>query len=359
MIKKGNLSASLLNWLMSTLQLGPGIGDVFYAVPAASSTSKYRQWLANDLRVPGDHIFTTPALAYAAATGDRNDVVLVYPGLYTAIATLDWEKDHTHLIGLGGPNILGRMNRPNTMIYTNTEGVDYTIHLTGDFCQFHNVMLGNGTGTSAEAGSGANLTEANKSAFLLAGHGNYLKRVAFRGLGSALQIASSLCSSLEIGDGAGESEFDECIVGVNSYGTNRTLQAQGQLLFSANPASPPSPSDIVFKDTRFLSRSEIAAVVMVYFASVIGTDRCLDFIRCHFDNYSANWAVALTQVFGKSTQAHQATNINLRDCTHRGFTYWADPADTTNVVGAAGSMIQSNMPASAANGGKMVTASTT
>jgi hypothetical protein len=355
MIKLGNLSAPLRQWLMSTLQLGPGIGDVQYL---CDQGGHYHLRLLND-RIPTDHISFTPALAYTKLVADRNDVLLVYPGLYTTLAELDWEKDHTHLIGLGGPNIQGRMNRPNTMIYTNTEGVGYTIKLTGDNCQFHNVMLGNGTGTSAEAGSGANLTAANKAAFLLAGHGNYLKRVAFRGLGSALQIASSLCSSLEIGDGAGESEFDECIVGVNSYGTTRSLQAQGQLLFSANPASPPSPSDIVFKDTRFLSRAETATVVMVYFSSVLGTDRCVDFIRCHFDNYSANWAVALTQVFGKSTQAHQATNINLINCTHRGFTYWADPADTTNTVGAAGAMIQSNMPAPAANGGKMVTASTT
>lgn len=356
MIKKGNLSGSLLNWLMSTLQLGPGIGDVFYLV---KSSTAYHSWLANEQRVDGAHIFTTFASAYAALTGDRNDVLCVFPGLYTETATCDWTKDHTHLIGLGGPNILGRMNRPNTMIYTNTEGVDYTVHMTGDFCQFHNVMIGNGTGTSAEAGAGTNLTAANLSAMLLGGYGNYFKRVAFRGLGSALQGASALCSSLEIGDKGSESEFDECIIGVNAYGVTRTAHNQGQLLLSANPATPPSPSNNFFKKCLFLSRSETADVVMVQFQNALASDRILQFEKCHFDNFSADFAVAMTQVFGKVTQAHQTTNVNLIDCTHRGYTYWSDPADTTNVDGVAGSMFQSNMPAPGTNGGKMLEASST
>jgi len=326
------------------------VGEIRMLSPGSGNAHNYFRD-----KIYESNFHTSLAAAYAAMVADRNDVLLVLPGLYTETATLDWAKDRCHLIGMGGANILGRMNRPNTMIYTNTEGVDYVIHLTGDFCQFHNIMLGNGTGTSAEAGAGTNLTAANLSAMFLGGYGNIFKRVAFRGLGSALQGASVLCSSLEIGDKGSESEFTECIIGVNAYGVTRTTHNQGQLLFSANPSTPPSPSNLFFKKCLFLSRSETVDVVMVQFATVIGTDRILQFERCHFDNFSANYAVAMTQVFGKTEQAHQTTNINLVDCTHRGYTYWADPADTTNIS----SMFQSNMPASGTNGGKMITASST
>src|SRR3989304_10385005 len=115
MIKLGNLSASLRIWLMSTLQLGPGIGDVFYLVVSGSA---YHVWLLNQ-RISGDHIFTTLAAAYAAMTNRRNDVLLVYPGTYTVTASLTWANDFCHMIGLGGPNQRG-YDTYGTQFYTTT-----------------------------------------------------------------------------------------------------------------------------------------------------------------------------------------------------------------------------------------------
>lgn len=337
MIKKGNLSASLLNWLMSTLQLGPGIGDVFYLVPSASA---YHSWLANEQRVSGEHIFTTFASAYAALTGDRNDVLCAFPGLYTGTASLDWTKDHTHLIGLGGPNILGRSGRPNCMIHTDTAGVDYTIHHTGDFCQFHNIGVSNGN-------TGGSATAANLSAMKLDGYGNYFKRTSFRGMMSAAQAGEEHCSSLEIGQ-SGECEFDECQIGWNSFGITRTITTQGQLLFSWDGV-PPSASNMVFRNTVLHSRAETVGVPMVYFGNAVGTDRFLLFDNCHFENFWINWAGICDSVFEHAQTAQQTTNLDLRNCTARGYGYWI-PAGR-NFGAAGGSWIEANMPITGVGGG--------
>ena len=99
MIKKGNLSASLLNWLMSTLQLGPGIGDVHYLVEDASN---FHVKLVES-KIDNSHIHHSLEAGEDALVTNRNDVLLAFPGTYTETAKTTWDKSSTHLLGLGGP----------------------------------------------------------------------------------------------------------------------------------------------------------------------------------------------------------------------------------------------------------------
>jgi len=224
MIKKRNLDNSLIQWIMTQTSLGPGIGKIQYLMPTTSTTARYNTMMA-DNGIDAADCHATLAAAYAAITNDRNDIILTFPGLYTATATCDWAKDHAHLLGLGGPNILGRRGRPNVQLHTDTEAVDYTVHLTGDFCQFHNITISNGA-------SGGSADDENLAAVGVAGYGNYFKTVAFRGINSAAQMAAAACSSLEIMAGSGELLFENCNIGSNGWGTARTNTTQGHLLFS-------------------------------------------------------------------------------------------------------------------------------
>jgi len=337
MIKKGNLARDLKLWLMSTLQLGPGIGDVFYICPAASATSKFRAWLVNQ-GVDGAHIFTSLALAYAAATAYRNDVILAMPGVYVEAATCDWTKDYTHLIGLGGPNVYGRLLRPNCMIYCDIAGVDYTVHLTGNGCQFINIVIQNGTRDSGSA------TAGNLSAMKMAGNNNYFKNVGFKALQIAAQTGEVLCSSLEMAPYGGQTLFEDCVIGQNEFVVSRDQVTQGQMLIKT--ATPNSPTNIEFKRCRFLSRAETAGVPMVY-SETYSADRMWLYDDCHFDNYWVNWAGICTEVFKHVAGGIQTANVTLRNCTARGYERWT----ATNITNTGGALIEANMPATAQGGG--------
>lgn len=343
MIKKRNLDPSLIQWIMTVTGLGPGVGEIFYVAPASSSTSQYRtHW--QEMGVEKDHkIYTLPSLAYADMTAERNDVMLVAPGKYTETATIDWTKDHAHAIGLGGPNLHQRYGRPNVLLFCDTAAVDYTVHLTGDFCQFHNFMVGNGHSTGSA-------TADNLSALGIAGYGNYFSRMGFQGVGSATQAAAAACSSVEIMAGAGELTFENCLIGGNTYVTTRSSTTSGQLLLTSTVAGV---ANGIFKDCLFLSRSAVAATAMVHRKSQAAYDRAWVFDRCHFDNFNPNWAADLTNVFDGEDQSPQTSNITLKDCTAFGYTYWMN----TNTGAGADKQIRTNSPAVAALGGICLDAS--
>ena len=344
-IKRRDLKPYVLQWLSTKLELGLGIGKILYL---ATSGGEYEANLL-DAGVPSSEIFSSLVAAEDDLTANKNDVLCVTPGLYTETATTDWDKDHTHLVGLAGPNTLQRAAHANCMLYTDTAGVDFTIHLTGDFCQFHNIMLGNG-----KSGGSANAT--NYAPLKVAGYGNYFKRVGCQGLGTTAQSGAYLCSALEISDGAAELMFEDCMIGGNTYLVARTItgwgeSGQGVLRLSTTGAGA---ANVEFKDTTFISRSGTAACVMVHTTNQNATDRMWNFKRCHFDNFCDNWTTMCTDVFGSGSVSHQTTNVNLIDCTARGYSYWAYSNAQATVK-----WIYANGPASAHQAGIMYIQSST
>jgi pectin methylesterase-like acyl-CoA thioesterase len=158
MIKRRNLSPSLVNWIMTESGLGPGIGHIRYLV--ATSTA-YRTQLG-DLGVDESDMYTDLLTAYNATTTDRNDIIFVMPGVYEVTAAVAWSKSHVHMIGLAGPLISGDWTTADScVIYTDTITVADVITLTGHGCIFKNLVIEN---------YGANA--ANVSAVRVAGYGD-------------------------------------------------------------------------------------------------------------------------------------------------------------------------------------------
>ena len=293
MIKKGNLSGSLLNWLMSTLQLGPGIGDVFYA---AGSSSEYHKWLANVQKVPGDHIFSTVAVAYAATTNARNDVVLKLPGIETVIAELDWEKTRTHLVGLGGPQQKGYES--GTGLYSSTITVANVIHNTGVNNQFHNITVMN---------AGANATCL--SAFKNAGYGTRMKGCQIIGHAAATQMATALANSLDIATGGYYFYAEDCNFGSTDFGTLGT-NTTVPILFSADGMS----SDGKFVNCNVSAAIDATTRCLIYVASN-GIDRDWIFDRCEFYAFSTNHAYKMAQVVTNQDAVPSTYDMVFKDCS--------------------------------------------
>ena len=307
MIKLGNLSASLKMWLMSTLGMGPGIGDLFYVV---GNGSNHHVWLANQ-RIPGDHIFTSVPSAEDAMTANRNDVLLVFPGDFALTTMLTWDKDNTHLVGVD-MNVEGDYTQGGCNIYTTTASVAHALDIKGDHCKFVNLKISNG---------GANA--ANLGAALVEGYGNYFKNVNFMGILAAEQIASANPYSLGIGWGGYFPIFEDCIIGQCTWGP-RTQTASGHLKFTGGGVGAYPPDGGIFRRCRFLSWAETVTIAEVYLAAAGNQklDRMWLFDQSVFYNFYVNSATGMNQVFDDNEA--RSHHIVLKGCTGVGYDEWQD-----------------------------------
>lgn len=307
MIKKGNLSASLLNWLMSTLQLGPGIGDVFYLVVSGSA---YHVWLLNQ-KVSGDHIFTTLAAAYAATTASRNDVILAFPGAYVQTAELAWTNAHTHLIGLGGPNIGGDYSEPNVVFYTTTANVASVLTVTGAYSQFHNFVVENNKDDAD------NLTAATINIY-----GTRWKSVAFHGNMQSTQNATAVCASLYIGAAGMYPLIEDCIIGQDVWG-ERAAANSGVLRFSSTGGRP---NGGIFRRCQLLSTGSTVTCAMVAIPAATSTGRGWLFDQCTFQHFN-DAGVSLNQAFYSVGAGVEKHTMLLHQCSAFGIDEWQDAND--------------------------------
>ncbi len=291
MITKRNLSPALLNWLMSTLQIGPGIGDVFYAVTSASA---YHTWLVSQ-KVPGDHIFTTVAAAYAATTSARNDVVLKLPGIETVTAELDWANTRTHLVGLGGPQQKGYES--GTGLYSSTITVANVIHNTGVNNQFHNITVMN---------AGANATCL--SAFKNAGYGTRMIGCQIIGCAATTQQSTALANSLAIASGGYYFYAENCNFGSTDFGTLGANTAC-VLLFEADGMS----SDGKFVACNFGATINATTRTLIY-VGTNGIDRDWIFDRCEFYAFSTNHGYTMAQVVTNQDAVPSTYDMVFKDC---------------------------------------------
>lgn len=307
-IRVRNIAPDLKQWIMAQTNLGPCIGDLYYVAPADSSSSHYR----SALEAMGVTTFYSNVTdAYAKTTGNKNDIILVAPGAYDEGVSIDWTKDHTHLIGLGGPITKADYSEKNTVIYTDTAAVDYTIDLTGDHCIFKNIGINN-VGDSA----------TNYAAMRLNGYGNLFENVTFIGAVASDQLSAAACGSLAISSDGHNSYFINCTIGEDCWGA-RTGTRSGQLIFSGS-----QPNGLRFIDCYFRSQSSTQAVAMVRITP-IGVGRDCIFDGCHFNNYGA---ANLNQCFASSVNdtTHSWTQIILKNCHSHGIDKWTD--NTTDLV---------------------------
>lgn len=314
----------LLTWLMTATGLGPGIGDAFFV---AKADSAHYYWLRDDLRLDPAHLFQSPELAYPSMIAGRNDVMLISPGAYDIDTELAWNKAHTHLIGLGGPNTWGDWSEPNVCIYSDNVATTAIINVTGANCIFKNATVQN---------YGANA--ACLHGFILDKYGCYFENMTFGGVMTSTNDATAGTSALNImGDGM-YPIFKNCRIGQDVW-DEREANNTGQLLFGDTSGRP---NGGLFKDCIFPTRSVTAAVASVSIPAAQAIGRGWVFDNCHFSNFY-DGTTLLTQVFYTVTGT-QPFAVSLRHCTAQGYTEWQ--TGDFNVVCA-------DMPITATAGGLM------
>lgn len=330
MIKKRNLDPSLVQWIMTTTGLGPGIGEIFYVAPASSSTSQFRTQLQT-MGVKDENIDLLPSAAEAKMVAYRNDVMLVAPGAYPETAEIAWDKPWSHIVGMGGPNQLGDYSEPNVVIYTVTANVANTINITGQNSIFVNLNVQN---NAADAD--------NLSAIKLDKYGCYFKNVRASGCMAATQAATALACSLWIRGAGMYPIFEDCVIGHDVW-TTRSGANQGVILFNE---SNTQANGGLFKNCQLLSVCETATgnFVAVVGNNVLGRGWVFD--DCIFNNYTTG--TRMNQAFYQS--ASNSINdraVLLKDCilNTKGCDAWQD-SDYGNIYG--------NQPLSAATGGLVI-----
>ena len=235
----------------------------------------------------------TVAAAEALCTGDQHDCVLFLPGdtQDSVAATITWDKDHTHLIGLGAnfPGI-GQRSR----LASSVAAPALTISARG--CIFKNFQVQN---SYAGASGGV----------LVSGPYNYFENVYFNGMNNASSANKSTSYCLSV-TGA-ENYFKNCTIGSVQLVTSST----NSVLLLSNGAN-------TFEGCRIQHYSETAGNFLVQLVAGTGGMSLILFDRCVFFNQSVNWAAGSTDVFNiAQTGSHY---VLLRDEVMIGATAWAD-----------------------------------
>jgi len=299
---------------------GPGCGNIKYVVTTKASTDLYYVML-EEHGVSLNDIYTTLASAYAATTASQNDVIAVCPGAYDETATLDWTKDNTHLIGLGGPNTRSDYSEKNVVIYTDTAAVDYTIHLTGDHCIFLNIGINN---------AGANA--GNYSPLYVDGYGNYFENVTLIGNLTSQQLADDDCASLHIGTNAHNCKWINCDIGEDCWGA-RSAAYSGQISFIGS-----QPNGGLFRNCIVRSESQTAtcAAVTVYKGAAGSTHigRTWMWDNCLFANFDSRTGSGTNcnEVFCLHDAAGAWPQL-MHNCSAYGYDRWTDESTNYNIKG--------------------------
>ena len=207
-------------------------------------------------------------------------------------ATLEWDKDATHLVGVTAPTYVSQRARISTL-----SGSDFTplVQVTGDGCMFSNVSTFHGD-LAADGVCWAEEGERNS-------YGN----IHFGGMGTQAAADDAASRSLVIGvagTGRGEHTFEHCTFGLDTV-------ARG----AANPSVEflgASPRN-VFRHCLFLMDRDAAEPVHVLIG-VGGIDRLAWFQDCFFSNFGTDIAEVM------SVDASGGGNVMVQRCSSIGAT---------------------------------------
>jgi len=262
-----------------------------YAALAGIPRGPKSQWFIVD-PVNGDDdnsgaSFKAPLATWAEAkdrtTGDQHDAVFVVAGdtSDSNAATIAWDKDHTHLIGLSAPfpGIGQRCRTASTVAAP-------ALTISGKGGIFKNLQIQN---SYAGASGGV----------LVSGAYNYFENVYFNGMNHATAgaAATSYCLSVT----AAENYFKRCTIG-----SVQTVRA------STNAALVLSTGAQGFEDCLIQGYSETAGNFLVRLATGTAGMSLLRFKHCTFYNQTVNWATGMTAVFNVAqTGSHY---VLLDDC---------------------------------------------
>lgn len=155
--------------------------------------------------------FATLFAAQTAAVANNGDTVY-YLGTVHVEQTLNWAKNGVSLIGLTAPsdNDRARISAAGSTVFTPL------VNVTGQGCVFKNTATFHGFNSAT-----------TQICWAEAGGRNYYSNVQFLGMGNVTAAAQAGSRSLTVA-GAGECQFDDCTIGLDTVlratGTNASLE---------------------------------------------------------------------------------------------------------------------------------------
>lgn len=178
----------------------PGQGNVYYVRPSTGNNG-------NSGTTPAQ-AFKTLAYALSVCTANQNDTVYLISESDTASATtdyqsatLDWNKDLTHLIGVCAPTNFSQRSRIAQL--ATATGVSPLMKVSADSCIIANLQVFHGVDDATSL-----------VGFEVTGKRNYFSNVHFAGIGHATMVAAG-AASLKL-TAASENVFDGCTIGLDT-----------------------------------------------------------------------------------------------------------------------------------------------
>lgn len=147
--------------------------------------------------------FATLKQALTAATAGNNDVIF-FTGNVGVAATVAWNKNNTHLIGLVAPS--DSNTNAQISVTAGTAPFSPLVNVTATGCIFKNFSALHAAGT---------LSGGSLICWQEAGGTNYYENVQFQGGGDATTASSAAMSSLTI-SASNDNLFRECTIGLDS-----------------------------------------------------------------------------------------------------------------------------------------------
>ncbi|MFH1110993.1 MAG: hypothetical protein V1790_17610 [Planctomycetota bacterium] len=277
------------------------------------------------------HSLKTALKAQQLATANQNDVVYLYAegnasgnvaGTYWCTdylsATLDWAKDHVHLIGVNaGPRISHRSRIAFASTYDTASNL-FTV--SADGCRFENI--GFYAGVAGTLPTGCLKVTGDRNVFVnchIAGIGHDNNDIA---------DAYSLYLS------GSENLFKGCTIGLDTI--TRGTADNAEIIMGGSLTGPILATRNVFEDCLILTWAGANTHHFLRRGSA-GHDRMLLFRNCLFLNVGTNAAGGATMLEALAvTAGGHSPYIILDNCSYVGALNWETAAGISGIVYTSG-----------------------
>lgn len=289
-----------------------GMGSKSFFVAPYRAGSENGASDGNDGTSPRRALKTISA-ALDKCTADKNDVVYVIASGNSAAettddltATLAWNKDLTHLIGVNP----GPMHSSRSRIGTQTTAITPLVNVSANGCMIANIS----------AFHGVTADQTGLVCWEDSGNRNVYHNVHFAGGGITTTADDAGMRSLKL-SGGGERLFKNCVIGINTMDRTTTANAELELAGSVRD---------VFEDCIFDTYGSGAHAMVIVGAT--GLDRYALFRRCSFINPIQSATTALNECFACTAGTSPNGAVILQDCLSYGCGPWEADVETARVV---------------------------
>lgn len=265
-------------------------GNVFFVKPYSGND-------ANDGKSPANAL-KTMARALALCTANQNDTVYLFAESNSASATtdyqsatLDWNKDMCHIIGVCAPTPYSQRSRIGfTSTYVTASNL---FTLSADACIIANVSLF------------AGVADANPTGCLqVTGDKNYFYNCHIAGIGAdEMDIAGAYSLYL---NGVQETMFKDCRIGLNTVSAGTA--ANSEILMASTVKNVDFEDCLVYRRIEHSTQHPLVKV-----AAATSLEEMVRFKNCGFISTSVNYATSNAGVFKFGADLTQGL-ITLENC---------------------------------------------